>query len=280
MRSFSPAKVNFTLKILGKRPDGFHELETLMAPLTLGDDLEITAGGKPGVRITCEAPGIPLGPENLVWKALAAFAQATDTPLAYEVSLEKRVPAGAGLGGGSSNAASALLAANALHGQPLPPERLREIAGSIGSDVAFFCGSSWALCHGRGELVETIAPPGHFELLLIKPPFGISTPWAYKNWASSRPLPGVSLEAQKVGALEISNDLERPVFQKYLILARLKTWLKARADVQGALMSGSGATVFAILQPGLESAAKGGLRKALEHEFGTTFWVSFASTTG
>jgi 4-diphosphocytidyl-2-C-methyl-D-erythritol kinase len=278
MRSFSPAKINLSLRILGKRPDGFHEVETLMAPLDFGDYVEVKIRREPGVNIRCETPDIPLGPENLVWKALAAFAEASATPLAYNVRLEKDIPAGAGLGGGSSNAATALVSANRLNGSPLELAELIQVAGTIGSDVAFFCAESWAWCRGRGELIEPCEAPGRYRVLLLKPPFPVSTPWAYKNWAATAHLP--SPEAQLLDDLALVNDLERPVFAKYLILNHMKSWLRARPGVAAAMMSGSGSTMFAILRPTLTEAEVTELLSAAREEFGTETWMQVATTSG
>lgn len=278
MRGFSPAKINLSLRILGRRPDGFHELETLMAPLDFGDTLEVKIRAQPGVKIHCDEPGIPLGPENLVWKALAAFAEASATPLAYRVRLVKAIPAGAGLGGGSSNAATALLLANQLNGTPLDAAELTQLAGTIGADVAFFCAKSWAFCRGRGEIVEPCPAAGDFQVLLLKPPFPISTPWAYRNWRDSRELKGVSYLPQLLGNLELVNDLERPAFGKYLILAHLKSWLARQESVSAALMSGSGSTMFAIFKSGVEHADVVHLEHLALREFGEELWLQSART--
>lgn len=266
---------------MGKLPSGYHQLETLMAPLALGDDLEITLAGSPGVELTCSDPTLPTGPENLVWKALDLFARESATSLAYRVDVLKRIPHGAGLGGGSSNAAAALLAANSLHGNPLEHARLLELAAGIGSDVAFFLAGGWAVCRGRGEIVEPIAPPVPEELpiLLVKPPFPVSTPWAYKNWAGSRELPTGGYEPQQCAGMELVNDLERPVFQKYLVLAELKRWLRELPGVTGALMSGSGSTVFAMMDPTGGMQLGQNAAAAVTQTFGDTFWVCLTRST-
>lgn len=270
MRVFCPAKINLYLRILGKRADGFHDLDTLMAPLTLGDDLELEPTAEPGVRIHCNMPGVPLGPENLVWKALEIFASRTGTDLAYEVMLTKRIPAGAGLGGGSSNAAGALRAANQVHGNPLSMAELAAAAGEVGSDVAFFCAGAWAVCRGRGEIVDPVPAAGKYEILLVKPPFPVSTPWAYRHWAASQPLLGVDYAPQLMDGLALVNDLERPVFAKHLLLPHLKAWLRAQPEVRAALMSGSGSTTFAVLEDGRDCAE---LIQRLQNELGKHVWV-------
>jgi len=163
------------------------------------------------------------------------------------VTLRKKIPHGAGLGGGSSDAASTLLGLNQLYGCRLPSSRLTNLAAGIGSDVPFFLGQSAAWCRGRGEIVEPAAVPS-MPLLLLKPQFGVSTPWAYQRWRDSREVPGVGFAAQSAGELSLQNDLERPVFEKHIFLAQMKGWLRDQPEVAAALMSGSGSTVFAVLR--------------------------------
>src|SRR5437762_10550220 len=153
MQVLAPAKINLSLKILGRRSDGFHEIETLIAPITLCDQLEIgTSNSSNGIRFSCDDPSVPAGDNNLIVRAAKAFFAATKLKPAVSIELNKRIPHGAGLGGGSSDAASTLLALNELFETKLPRETLVEIAEPIGSDVPFFIFQSSALCKGRGEL--------------------------------------------------------------------------------------------------------------------------------
>ena len=182
---------------------------------------------------------------------------------------------GAGLGGGSSDAAATLLALDRIFLTNAPRTALQALAADIGSDVPFFLDRSAARVRGRGESVAPIAFPHTIPLLLIKPPFGVPTPWAYRQWRDSIEIPGVRYDAQEFPWGPLVNDLERPVFAKYILLADIKTWLLAQPEVAGALMSGSGATVFAVLreQSGLEA-----LRAKVVAEFGTEFWCRAAET--
>ncbi len=249
MQLFAPAKINLRFQILRRREDGFHEIETLMAPISLGDELTIEPGDAAGGLIFfCDDPTLPAGEDNLVLRAARRFFAEIKTEARARISLRKKIPHGAGLGGGSSDAASTFLGLNELHGNPLSPARLTTLAAEIGSDVPFFIGRSAAICRGRGELVEPVGELPKFSLLLLKPEFGVPTPWAYRQWRESLALPGIDYAPQSLGELVLENDLERPVFEKYVFLARMKSWLREQPEVAAALLSGSGSTMFAILR--------------------------------
>src|SRR6266705_4979350 len=167
MQVLAPAKINLSLKISGRRSDGFHEIDTLIAPITLCDQLEIgTSGTSNGIRFSCDDPSVPAGDNNLIVRAAKAFFAATKLKPAVSIELNKRIPHGAGLGGGSSDAASTLLALNELFETKLPREMLVEIAEPIGSDVPFFIFESVAICRGRGELVAPMRWPQVLSILL------------------------------------------------------------------------------------------------------------------
>ena len=255
MKWLAPAKINLSLRVLGRRADGFHALETLMVPLDLAD--EITLEPKGGVstqkeshfELICSDPTLPTGLDNLALRAAELFrARAAVSLPPTRIILRKTIPHGAGLGGGSSDAATVLLALNEENQAGLNVRELAEMAAELGSDVPFFVYRSAAICRGRGELVEPVAFAREVPLLLLKPPFPVPTPWAYKHWASSRELPGVLYAAQPFAWGDAVNDLERPVFEKYLLLAELKMWLLNQPEVSGALLSGSGSTTVAILR--------------------------------
>jgi 4-diphosphocytidyl-2-C-methyl-D-erythritol kinase len=186
------------------------------------------------------------------------------------------VPHGAGLGGGSSDAAAALLALNGMAKRPLPAPEIARLAAELGSDVPFFLTGRAARCRGRGERVEPLPALKAMPLLLIKPGFGVPTPWAYGRWGDSRELPGISYAAQEFEWGALVNGLERPVFEKYLILAVLKRWLLQQPESAGALMAGSGATCFAILR---DKAAGPELAARVRREFGE-FWTCLCETAG
>ena len=198
----APCKINLHLVIKEKRPDGFHMLESLFASLALSDTLrfEINKSGKKGgclqksnnLRFSDqlfadwelpphECPGKPIPPENnLVSKAVLLFREKTGFEEGLNIRLRKRIPAGAGLGGGSSDAASTLLALNALAGTALPIEELKEMAAVLGSDVPFFISGGAAFVGGRGELIEPLKPPEGLWVVLVKPPFSSDTASAYR----------------------------------------------------------------------------------------------------
>ena len=277
MKLYAPAKINLSLKVLGKREDGYHAIRTVMAPLSLADELTLEPGGE-GLEFECSDPSVPQDDSNLVVKAAKLFLQTAGQSgwknPGVRLSLVKKIPHGAGLGGGSSDAATTLLGLNALlaeTGPALPPETLQALAAQIGSDVPFFLCRGPAICTGRGEEVEPLAAgafPADLPLLLVKPQFGIPTPWAYSRWKESREIPGLDYAPQRLpwGDFgELVNDLERPVFEKYLFLATLREWLREQPESLGGLMSGSGATCFAVLR---DAASGPRLEERVKAEFG------------
>lgn len=275
MRWLAPAKVNLSLRILGRRSDGFHDLQSLMVPVSVCDALEIALKDGGELEFMCSAPGVPQDEGNLVVQAVRLFCSAAGVAPRLRITLEKAIPHGAGLGGGSSDAATTLLALDALFETGMSLPALCRIAAEIGSDVPFFLSRSAAWIGGRGEIVEPVEGLESVPLLLVKPPFGVPTPWAYKQWKDSTEIPDVSYGEQSTRAGMLVNDLERPVFQKYLFLADLKRWLMSQPEVEGALMSGSGSTVFAVLR---ETCGAVGLTERLALEFGTQLWVQSCET--
>src|SRR6266699_5070148 len=251
MQVFAPAKINLSLKIRGPRSGGFHEIETLIAPISLLDEIKIDKSKK-GIEFHCDDSSVPVADENLAVRSAKAFFAATNIEPAVSIELKKKIPHSAGLGGGSSDAASVLLALNQLFEANLPRETLSGLAEAIGSDVPFFIFQSAALCKGRGELVTPLKLQERLSILLFKPEFAVPTAWAYSRWQDSREIPGVSYAAQQFVDQTFINDLERPVFEKFVFLAQLKMWLLNQPEVAAALMSGSGSTAFAVLRPNVE----------------------------
>ncbi|HZV33458.1 MAG TPA: 4-(cytidine 5'-diphospho)-2-C-methyl-D-erythritol kinase [Verrucomicrobiae bacterium] len=279
----SPCKVNLLLNILGKRPDGFHELETIMQPINFYDRLTFSQGGD-GIELTCSDPTLPVDSRNLVHRAAAAFLEATGRMDGVRIHLEKRIPQAAGLGGGSGNAATTLLGLNELFGSPLASEKLRELASALGSDIPFFLQTKPALATGRGEKVTSLEPFAALRgtvFLLIHPGFGISTPWAYQNLARfPAALNGRVGRAQKLaqllqsgdltsGSAEFYNSLEAPALDKFPILALFQEFLRANGAA-ATLMSGSGSTTFAIFQD--YAMAEASLQK-FKAKFGANCWA-------
>ena len=270
----APAKINLSLRILRRRDDGFHDIETFIAPISLYDELEIVRQLS-GIEFRCDDPSIPSGDDNLVVRAATAFFAETKTDGGVSIGLRKNIPHGAGLGGGSSDAASALLALNQLFDTNLPREALAKLAEPIGSDVPFFVFESAALCRGRGELISPQRLTASVPLLLLKPEFGVSTPFAYSHWQSSTEIPDMKYGPQEYCGQVFINDLERPVFEKFLFLARLKTWLLGQPEVATALMSGSGSTIFAVLKKREDAEA---LAERAKNELDSKLWACGCNT--
>ena len=280
----SPCKVNLLLNILGKRPDGFHELETVLQPVNLCDRLTFERCGDT-VELSCHGATLPVDARNLVHRAATGFLQAASISDGVRIHLEKKIPLAAGLGGGSGNAATTLLALNDLFGQPLPAAKLNELAAALGSDVPFFLQGKPVLATGRGEKIQPLvffpALSGK-ALLLIHPGFGISTPWAYQNLARfPEALNGRPGRAAKLVAKLQSNDwpavtdgfynsLEAPALEKYPVLALFQEFLRANGAL-AALMSGSGSTTFAIAE---NKTAAESLMEKFKSKFGQNCWTA------
>jgi 4-diphosphocytidyl-2-C-methyl-D-erythritol kinase len=251
MQVFAPAKINLSLRILGRREDGFHEIETLIAPISLCDEIKIDKNSR-GLELHCDDKSIPQGAENLVLRAANSFLQETKAKGGVSIDLKKKIPHGAGLGGGSSDAAATLLALNQLFETKLSRDALATIGSTVGSDVPFFLFESAAICKGRGELVTPTKLPDQLSILLLKPKFAVPSGWAYSRWKDAKSLPGVSYDAQTFSGQTLANDLERPVLEKFVFLAQMKMWLLKQPEVSAALMSGSGSTVFAVMRPNVD----------------------------
>lgn len=259
LSKLSPCKVNLLLNILGKRPDGFHELETVMQPVALCDELAFTET-RSGIELTCSDPALPTDATNLVHRAAASFLQRSGINAGVRMHLEKRIPMAAGLGGGSGNAATTLLALNEMFGAPLTDAQLHEAAASLGSDIPFFLQSQPALATGRGEQIQSLPPFPALEggaFLLVHPGFGIATAWAYKELArfpealngqpgrAARLVERLQTDDLRAASREFYNSLEAPALDKYPWLAVLQDFLRENGAA-AALMSGSGSTTFAI----------------------------------
>ena len=251
MQKRSSCKVNLLLNILGKRPDGFHELETVMHPVAFYDTLTFERRGAT-IALSCNAAEVPTDAGNLVWRAAEMFRERAKIKDGVGIHLEKKIPVGGGLGGGSANAAVTLIALNELFGNPL--DNLHDLAAQLGSDVPFFLQSRPALATGRGERIQPLdffpALQGKW-FLLIYPGFGVSTPWAYKHLEPPYGKPGRAADLIKTlggtnfEGTDLYNSLESPVLRKYPLLQLFQEFLKANGAL-AALMSGSGSTTFAI----------------------------------
>ena len=267
MRIATPAKINLTLEVQGQRPDGFHELATWMIPLGLYDELSMDVSSEMAYETNVASLGFDSS--NLILRAIERFQEETGQRGFYRVGLRKEIPIGAGLGGGSSDAAAALLLLNRLHGNLLDDEKLIELAAQLGSDAAFFVKGRAAWCTGRGEKMEIREFPTDRWVVLIKPEFGVSTAAAYAAYKGLPPDQKRGQAKKTVWGL-LRNDLEQPVFRKYLLLPEIKNWLEQQPETELALMSGSGSTMFAVVKSE-DDGQQMGDRFSLF--FGFKFWV-------
>jgi 4-diphosphocytidyl-2-C-methyl-D-erythritol kinase len=281
----SHAKINLWLRVLGKRADGFHEVDTLMLPIGLADDLDLEELPDGRINLECSDPALPTDSRNLARRAAELLQQRHAPSRGARISLVKRIPLGAGLGGGSANAATVLVGLSRLWSLNLPSAEIEKLAAEIGSDAAFFVRNRPALCTGRGERLVPVAFPRELPVLLLHFGFGSATSWAYKNLAagpvgSSTQTAPAGFEAARRAFLAgnpgdrsadmLLNDLEKPVFRKFPILAIAKEFLAARSEVQGAMMSGSGSTLFALIE---SPEAATHLASALRARFGDHIWI-------
>lgn len=254
------AKINWDLHVLGKRPDGFHALDMVMVNVSLCDRLTFEPCGQ--LEFTCSDAALPADSRNLVVKAAELLARASQHPLSARIHLRKTIPAGGGLGGGSSDGACALRGLSRLWGLNWPVERLQPLAAELGSDVAFFLYGGWRRCLGRGEIVETL--PGserwpQVNLLLVMPPLHVATPAVYTALSAApwdgkrgiRPLEVVARETEAAlarlargGGLGSRNDLTPAALKVEPRLAEVQRALAERYPGRWA-MSGSGAAHFA-----------------------------------
>lgn len=257
----APAKINLFLRILGRREDGYHLLESHMHKIGLYDQLELCPT-ELGITLHCGKSGLPEDSSNLVYRAAELFMDATEGRRhtawgGVHITLHKNIPVAAGLGGGSSDAATTLLGMNQLLGGGLSGEELAGLGVRLGADVPFFLAPQPSmLATGIGEVLSEADPLGPCWILLVNPGFSVSTRWVYQNFALTEPpAPGIfpnsrdELAPLAAGSATVSlvNDLERVTLKKYPELSRIKAGLRERG-ARGALMSGSGPTVFGIFQ--------------------------------
>jgi 4-diphosphocytidyl-2-C-methyl-D-erythritol kinase len=250
----APAKVNLYLRIVGRRADGYHLLDSLMVPVNLCDELTIAADrSQPEIRVTCDDPAVPGDESNLAYKAAALLCRETATPAKIAIALRKRIPAGAGLGGGSSNAAAVLKGLNVLLSLGLSEDQLGSLGARLGADVPFFIPCRPAKVAGIGEILTTVPPLPSCWLVVVVPPLAVSTPWAYRRFdeLSSSVTPRADVTSQQItnqGAGEfLVNDLERAVLPEHPQIGRIKAQLLG-LGAEGALMSGSGSAVFGVFR--------------------------------
>jgi 4-diphosphocytidyl-2-C-methyl-D-erythritol kinase len=246
----SPAKINLFLKVVEKRPDGYHEIITLLSPISLSDTVML-AFHQPATSVECPHPSVPDGEGNLAYRAASLFFEATSIDDGVAVSIDKVIPVAAGLGGGSSNAAAVLLGLNQHYGSPLDDEQLKEIAIKVGADVPFFLMRSAAIARGIGDRLEAYEALPRRSVLLVCPTHEVSTAWVYKNLnlaltncEKSFKYRYFQEDFSKVIDL-LCNDLEQVTASKF---PEVKVIERALLDLgaETALMSGSGPSVFGL----------------------------------
>ncbi|UCH79704.1 MAG: 4-(cytidine 5'-diphospho)-2-C-methyl-D-erythritol kinase [Nitrospiraceae bacterium] len=283
----APAKINWFLKILGLRDDGFHEIQSLMQKISLYDVLKIS----PADDLSLKTEGSIAEKDNLVYRAAALLKSTYSVNEGACMELHKNIPVGAGLGGGSSDAAAALMGLNQLWSLGLSSESLSELAARIGSDVPFFLYGPASFVYGRGEKMTPCKNKKKLYILLVKPPFAVSTAWAYKNFQSTRlleqetqdqenslklydNLPKLTKKREKVNNIKLLirnieeahfsaisgselNDLESVLIREFHVIAEIKDRLR-RLGAVFSLMSGSGSTVFGVFRSENEAEAASG----------------------
>ena len=250
----TPAKINLGLHIHGKREDGFHELETIFQMVSLYDDVELELLSS-GIKLECDTPGVPTDDTNLVCKAALLLRQSYQVEgKGVSIRLKKKIPFGAGLGGGSGNAAGVLMGLNRLWDLNIEREKLFSLAAELGSDVPFFLTSPCALGMGRGEKLKALKPCTKFKILLVFPGFPIATSWVYQNLKLklTKRENNISILRKNLSLSDITslgsrlyNDLEPVVIQRFPEVQVVKDELGAWGAL-GVLLSGSGSTVFGI----------------------------------
>jgi 4-diphosphocytidyl-2-C-methyl-D-erythritol kinase len=255
LRAF--AKINLGLRLLAKRPDGFHEIRTIYQTIALHDRLELSLGkAKEEIRIECDNPEIPSGDENLVYRACELWRRATGFRGGVRARLEKMIPAGSGLGGASSDAAATLEGLERLTGEKLPPRLRFSLAAQLGSDVPLFLLGGRVLGCGRGEEVYPLPDLSPRKCLVVFPGFSISTAEAYREAGLRLTSKGKVRSINDVGAWPqfpllnwgpAENDFERVVFARWPELARLKRHL-IRAGAEIASLTGSGSAVYSVFE--------------------------------
>ncbi|HUR55414.1 MAG TPA: 4-(cytidine 5'-diphospho)-2-C-methyl-D-erythritol kinase [Gemmataceae bacterium] len=256
----APAKLNLFLEVLGKRPDGYHALETLMVAVDLFDTLELRPRPDGAIVLECDSPGLPTGPENLVYKAAERLrAKANRPDLGATIRLTKRIPAQAGMAGGSSDAAAAIEGLNAVWNLGLGKPELAAVAAEVGSDVAFFLHPPAAWCTGRGEIVQPEHGRRALDFVVVNPPVGVSTAAAFQALqVPETPRSGTATrEAFRAGDAAalgrvLFNRLQAPAFGLAPLVESVYRRL-AGLNPAGCLMSGSGSAVFALCRDRAEA---------------------------
>ncbi|HSF56946.1 MAG TPA: 4-(cytidine 5'-diphospho)-2-C-methyl-D-erythritol kinase [Candidatus Binatia bacterium] len=259
MKIRAPAKINLRLRVMGKRADGYHLIDTIMLPVSLYDDIELIAGRKIGkqtalkdrLTVSCDNPSVPRGRKNLAYQAALHLLSREKIDRQVHIRIHKRIPVGAGLGGGSTDAAATLVGLNRLFGLGYTTHRLEKISLALGADVPFFVKGVPARARGIGERLSPLREVPRLWMIILYPNFSVSTAWVYRNLSSklTKAIANTSMNLRLGSPANLSkllvNDLETVTMGRYPRIGMLKEEL-ARQGAVGTLMSGSGSSVFGI----------------------------------
>ena len=260
LQEIAPAKINLGLIITGKRADGYHNILSVFQTVGLCDTLRLSSSGS--ARLACDNQDVPSGPENIVLKAEELFCSQFGVNDRAYFTLEKTIPVGGGLGGGSADAAAALRGLRSLYGIEAENDTLKDIAAALGSDIPFLVTGGTAVISGRGEVIREVQWPFDFSYVLVFPGFGVSTVWAYSqvmvngersdeySAMTEKLLSGTLSRDDFFGTLH--NDFEPAVFDRYPVLGDIKQRL-LKLGACGALMTGSGSTIIGIFDDNEEA---------------------------
>lgn len=261
----APAKINLSLLIAGKRSDGFHGIETLMAKIDWYDEILIEPGRQPGIELICKGPHwAPAGPENLVYRAAAALLEKCGSDAPLRITLTKNIPAGTGLGSASSDAAATLIGVDHYLGLACSKRKLSGLAAALGSDVAFFLNGPLAFCTGRGEKVKKITGKSDFLALVILSDISVSTKEVYANYKHDQELyekltvkinDHLKKKRIDLAARMCTNMLQRSCFELTGSLAELRNKVES-LSIGPCCLSGSGSAMFIIVENGDEETAR------------------------
>jgi 4-diphosphocytidyl-2-C-methyl-D-erythritol kinase len=272
----APAKLNIRLKITGRRPDGYHELVSIMTPVSLLDVIDVNEIGGGGVELSASGYPVPLDDGNIVVRAAKSFSVTTGLQPGVSIKITKNIPVAAGMGGGSSDAAATLLILNEIYSKPLSLDDLRGLALRLGADVPFFLACTPCLVTGIGEILEPIERWPEFWYVIVVPFIRVSTAWVYQNYKmkltkGEYPFIKKKLESASLVIPQVlENDLETVTSATFPLIDRIKRLLVANG-AEGALMSGSGPSVFGAF--GSLEPAESAKRHLLAQKLGDVFVV-------
>lgn len=247
----APAKVNYLLDVIRRRPDGYHDLRMVMQRVNLCDEITISLVDAPEITVTCGKNGVPDGPGNIAWKAARAMLDLAGSGQGATIAITKNIPVAAGLGGGSSDAAAVLMGMNELLGLGLSDRKLMDIGLKLGADVPFFIFKKTALAEGVGELLSPLPEMPAAWVVLVNPGVHVSTAWVYRNLQLTNrgelaKLPYFYGSIEDICSI-FSNDLESVTIPSFPVIAEIKASM-LRLGALGAMMSGSGPTVFGLFR--------------------------------